>query len=168
MSSVVVWNPCNADAGPDQVICLQSNLPFCILRDVIHPLPGTHWDQKDRCSLALDRGSGHLPSTIYVLHVDLLWNRKLLLRYRYSLYHNGPLPVLHWTTVIPDVCSNAAQFWDTANILFGWIIPGFLFPNAGEQAYYRTQCEWNYFYPSVPGTYTITYYYTDAMDVPHR
>ena len=47
-------NTCNADAGPDRVICL-GNLPFCILRDVIHPLPGTHWDQKDRCSLVLDR-----------------------------------------------------------------------------------------------------------------
>ena len=143
-------------------------LPFCILRDVIHPPPGTHWDQKDRCSLALDRK--WTSSLNNLCYVDLLWNRKLLLRYRYSLYHSKSGTDHSMAGAIPDCFVNI-------RFSFIWIQQTFSFC----QQYLDPDCEMQEEVESIHGhwssrkllvsdntwcKYKVTYYYTDSLIVP--
>ncbi|MBK7850393.1 MAG: PKD domain-containing protein [Bacteroidetes bacterium] len=76
----------------------------------------------------------------------------------------NPLPILQWTMVFPDVCSNAGPvLLDTANIFVfinnAWVpVAG----AGGSGIFVGPGVTGNTFTPPGLGTFTITYYYTDA------
>ena len=76
----------------------------------------------------------------------------------------NPLPILQWPTNYANVCLNSAPiFLNASNILIyvnnNWVPVTSV---GGTGVFTGTGVTGNYFYPTTLGTFTITYYFTDA------